>query len=247
MTAVIEALIASRDLALAQRLVPLMGAQGCLVEIAASRRQLEVMLRGRAVVVMDATLCTGPGLELLAEIAAGQHRRNRAVFWLAASPEELVRALQSGADDAMLCSGSDEEFAARLSGLLRRIGQAYPVTPVTTSLGLTVDRALRRVTFMGQQIPLTRREFELLAFLVAWPDEVFTREELVERAWGPRFDGTVRTVDQHVIQVRAKLGQHAVDRPYIATVRGRGYCLSTGVPAESQVRGTGIGAEKSGL
>ena len=73
---------------------------------------------------------------------------------------------------------------------------------------------------VGEQLNLTRREFELLAFLVRNPARVFTRGELLDRVWGEEFFGTERTVDQHVAQLRSVLGHSAIE-----TVRGRGYRL----------------------
>jgi DNA-binding response OmpR family regulator len=80
---------------------------------------------------------------------------------------------------------------------------------------------------MGRRISLTHREFELLAFLMSHPDKLFSREELIQGAW-PKYSGTHRILDQFITQLRAKLAQHSVERPHIATVWGQGYCLSTG-------------------
>jgi DNA-binding response OmpR family regulator len=67
-------------------------------------------------------------------------------------------------------------------------------------------------------VPLTRREFALLAFLASHPGRVFSRTELLDRVWGDDFVGTERTVDQHVAQLRARVGAERIE-----TVRGRGY------------------------
>ena len=72
----------------------------------------------------------------------------------------------------------------------------------------------------GTELSLTRREFELLAFLCAAPGRVFSRTELLDRVWGEDFLGTERTVDQHIAQLRALVGADLIE-----TVRGRGYRL----------------------
>ena len=80
----------------------------------------------------------------------------------------------------------------------------------------------REVTLEGEELQLTMREFDLLEFLMRSPGEVFSREVLLQRVWGWDFDGGSRTVDVHVQQIRAKLGEHA---DLIETVRGVGYRL----------------------
>jgi DNA-binding response OmpR family regulator len=80
-----------------------------------------------------------------------------------------------------------------------------------------VDLEAARVTLSDAELSLTRREFELLAFLIGHPGRVFTRTELLDRVWGEDFIGTERTVDQHVAQLRARIGPHRIE-----TVRGRG-------------------------
>ncbi|WP_352414067.1 winged helix-turn-helix domain-containing protein, partial [Thermus sp.] len=74
----------------------------------------------------------------------------------------------------------------------------------------------------GRTIPLTRREFELLAFLARRPGRVYTREELLEAVWG-EYLGTPRTVDQHILQLREKLGEDPRSPRFLETVRGVGY------------------------
>lgn len=77
------------------------------------------------------------------------------------------------------------------------------------------------VTLKNQRLQLTRREFDLLMFLASNPGRVFSRNELLDKVWGEDFVGTDRTVDQHIAQIRAHIGEH-----WIETVRGRGYRLS---------------------
>src|SRR5690606_41677008 len=74
----------------------------------------------------------------------------------------------------------------------------------------------------GRRVPLTRREFALLACLAATPGRAFSRQELLDRVWGDEFSGTARTVDQHVAQLRARFGAGLIE-----TVRGRGSRLAS--------------------
>jgi DNA-binding response OmpR family regulator len=84
---------------------------------------------------------------------------------------------------------------------------------------LELDPAARTVTSAGRQVPLTATEFDLLAFLLAHPGRVFARDQLMKAAWGASLGTGARTVDVHIAQIRAKLG----DSSPIRTVRGVGY------------------------
>jgi DNA-binding response OmpR family regulator len=103
---------------------------------------------------------------------------------------------------------------ARLVALLRRTGGRR----VIGRGELQIDLERVRVTLAGEEVALTRREFDLLAFLAREPGRVYDRVALLERVWGDDFLGTPRTVDQHVAQLREKLGER-----WIETVRGKGY------------------------
>jgi DNA-binding response OmpR family regulator len=83
-------------------------------------------------------------------------------------------------------------------------------------------------TLEDRPLPLSRREFELLAFLAERPGRVYTREELLEAIWGPDYLGTPRTVDQHILQLREKLGEDPKAPRFLETVRGVGYRFKEG-------------------
>lgn len=133
-----------------------------------------------------------------------------------ASEVDRVEGLEAGADDYLVKPFSAAELVARVRALLRRVRPQRRFS--VGSLAVDVDAA--RVTIGGRVVELTRREFELVAFLAGHPGRVFTRTELLDRVWGQDFIGTERTVDQHVAQVRARLGAERIE-----TVRGRGYRL----------------------
>ncbi len=96
--------------------------------------------------------------------------------------------------------------------------------------GLVVDRAAHEVSIEGRRVPLTAKEFALLAFLAANRGRVFSREALLARVWGSRYEGGARTVDIHVRRLRAKLG----DALPLETLRGAGYKLRA--PSEGTKR-----------
>ncbi len=132
---------------------------------------------------------------------------------------DRVLGIELGADDYVTKPFSGRELAARVRGLVRR---ATPRTePVVVAGRLRIDTVRRRVTVGGEPVALTVTEFDLLAYLAREPGRVFERAQLLGAVWGVAdFSGT-RTVDVHVAQLRAKLGEESG----IRTVRGVGYAF----------------------
>jgi DNA-binding response OmpR family regulator len=169
-------------------------------------------------VVLDWMLPGGSGLDLLVCWRSGHRDIRKPVLMLTARASEVdrVAGLDAGADDYLVKPFSAAELVARVRALLRRV---EPIRRLELGvLVVDVDRA--RVEMDGAEVALTRREFELLAYLAAHPGRVFSRADLLDRVWGEDFVGTERTVDQHVAQLRSRL-----DGLGLETVRGRGYRL----------------------
>lgn len=173
------------------------------------------LLAGSDLVVLDRMLPGASGLELLRRLRASDFDR-LPVLLLTARGSELdrVEGLESGADDYVVKPFSSAELVARVRALLRR---ASPRGELHAGEAV-IDEEGGRVLVGAQEVPLTRREFELLAFLARHPGRIFARGELLDRVWGHAFVGTERTVDQHVAQLRSRLGGEVIE-----TVRGRGY------------------------
>lgn len=147
------------------------------------------------------------------------------VLFCTARDDEIDRVLglELGADDYITKPFSPREVVARLRAVLRRT-QGVDVHDETSLGDVRLDRTSRRCWAGTEEVGLTATEFDLLAHLLAKPGRVFTREQLLSEVWGySGFVGT-RTVDVHIAQVRAKLG----DRDLIQTVRGVGYRADLG-------------------
>jgi DNA-binding response OmpR family regulator len=142
---------------------------------------------------------------------------------------EIVRLLRAGADDYLVKPFSVDQLEARISAVLRRWHRDRPATdavrPVFTVGTLVVDPATRTATLDGAPLQLTRREFDLLAYLAARTDRVVSREELLAEVW-QQANGQDQTIDVHVSLLRRKLGESAASPRYLHTVRGVGVRLS---------------------
>lgn len=143
------------------------------------------------------------------------------IIFCTARDEEVDRivGLELGGDDYVTKPFSPREMVARVKALIRRS------SPLGTDVGtlqmaeVTLDPATRRAWCEGSEVMLTATEFDLLAYLMASPGRVYTRDQLLADVWGYAAVAGTRTVDVHVAQIRAKLGDHTP----IRTVRGVGY------------------------
>ncbi len=143
------------------------------------------------------------------------------VIFCTARDDEIDRVLglEMGGDDYVTKPFSPRELVARVKSVVRRAAAPTEEGRSITLGRVTLDRDARRVTVDSEEIILTATEFDLLAHLMARPGRILTREQLLSEVWGYAAIVGTRTVDVHVAQVRAKLG----DASPIRTVRGVGY------------------------
>ncbi len=138
----------------------------------------------------------------------------------------VVRLLDAGADDYLTKPFSSEHLAARINALLRRTRSQHPALGDTVSIGeLRIDLAQREAFLAAERLPLTRREFDLLAYLAANAGRIVPRAELSREVWG-RPPGTCeQSIDVHLSWLRRKLGESASEPRFLHTVRGVGVKL----------------------
>ncbi len=136
---------------------------------------------------------------------------------------EIIRLLNAGADDYVVKPFSGEHLAARIAALLRRADPRAGARVLTVA-GLSIDLAKREAALDGRHLELTRREFDLLAYLAARTGAVVTRRELRTEVWHQPY-GDDQTIDVHVSWLRRKLGETAARPRYLHTVRGVGVKL----------------------
>ncbi|MBA2950577.1 response regulator transcription factor [Streptomyces himalayensis] len=145
---------------------------------------------------------------------------------------DIVQGLRAGADDYVVKPFRMAELIARIDTVRRRTGRPHGRPDTGSSAGtassvragdVEIDLAGRAVAVAGEEIRLTRREFDVLAFLASRPDQVHSREEILDRIWGDAFLAASRSLDVHVAGIRAKTGRSGLVR----TVRGFGYQLGS--------------------
>jgi two-component system, OmpR family, alkaline phosphatase synthesis response regulator PhoP len=184
-----------------------------------------------ALVLLDVMLPHVNGIELCKRIRS---RSQVPIIMLTARSSEAdrVAGLELGADDYLVKPFSLRELIARCHAQLRRAGwqqpahAARPFTKEASSaryFDCDLDRAAMQVSVAGQNILLSTKEFELLCVLVDTPGRALTREWLLDRVWGRDYDGSDRTVDNHVLKLREKLGRDSAISNAISAIRGIGY------------------------
>lgn len=150
------------------------------------------------------------------------------VFLTARSTEDdLLVGLDIGADDYLSKPFSPRELVARVRAVLRRSGKVSTDAVVHRIGGLVIDTASHEVTIDGRSIDTTPAEFKILAALAAVPGRAFSRQHLLERAFGFDHYVTDRTVDVHMLNLRKKIEDHPAEPRYLMTVYGVGYKIAT--------------------
>lgn len=178
------------------------------------------------IILLDLMLPGMDGYQVCREIRA---RSNTPIIMLSAKGEvfDKVLGLELGADDYMIKPFDSKELVARVKAVLRRyqVGKAdepaldkgkcveYP--------GITINLTNYSVVVDGKNVEMPPKELELLYFLAASPNQVFTREQLLDQIWGYEYIGDTRTVDVHIKRLREKIKDH--DTWCLGTVWGIGY------------------------
>ncbi|MCD8011516.1 MAG: response regulator transcription factor [Lachnospiraceae bacterium] len=176
-------------------------------------------------ILLDLMLPGMDGYQVCREI---RRESQTPIIMLSAKGEvfDKVLGLELGADDYIIKPFDSKEMVARVKAVLRRTGrqQDIPASPsekIVRLPDLTVNLTNYSVTYRGENLEMPPKELELLYFLASSPNQVFTREQLLDHIWGYEYAGDSRTVDVHVKRLREKLKDNANWR--LATVWGIGY------------------------
>jgi two-component system phosphate regulon response regulator PhoB len=178
------------------------------------------------VLLVDWMLPDMSGLELTRQLKRDRVTRELPIILLTARAEETdkINGLEGGADDYVTKPFSPRELVARINALLRRSSPVAAGERLEFA-GLVLEPASHRVTANGRAVTLGPTEYRMLAFFMAHPERVYTREMLLDRIWGGNVYVEERTIDVHIRRLRKALEDFNMDR-FIQTVRGAGYRFS---------------------
>ena len=176
-------------------------------------------------IILDLMLPEVDGFDICRQV---RQEKNIPIIMVSAKKDDIdkIRGLGLGADDYMIKPFDSKELVARVKAVLRRYQPT--VAPAGQPAGkyveypdLAINLANYSVVYFGRQIDMPPKELELLYFLASSPNQVFTREQLLDHIWSYDYIGDTRTVDVHIKRLREKFKDH--DQWKLATVWGIGY------------------------
>lgn len=181
------------------------------------------------IILLDIMLPGMDGYQVCRELRKSS---NTPVIMLSAKGEifDKVLGLEMGADDYIIKPFDSKELVARVKAILRRTclpatETEKKATGIVKYPDLIINITNYTVTYMNKQVDMPPKEIELLYFLASSPNQVFTREQLLDNIWGYEYIGDTRTVDVHVKRIREKINDHVLWA--LATVWGIGYKFET--------------------
>ena len=176
--------------------------------------------------ILDLMLPGVDGFEICRKI---RDEKNTPIIMVSAKKDEIdkIRGLGLGADDYMTKPFSPSELVARVKAHLARydrlIGSAAEKNKIIEIRGLKIDTTARRVWVNGEEKTFTTKEFDLLAFLAAHPNHVYTKDDLFREIWDMESVGDIATVTVHIKKIREKIELDTSNPQYIETIWGVGY------------------------
>ncbi len=231
----VRVLVAEDDVNLRQGLIDLLEGEGYEVFPAGDGQEALDCFRKKApdLVLLDVMMPELSGYDVCREIRKSDSLTP--IIMLTAKGEEIdkVVGLELGADDYVTKPFGLHELRARIAAVLRRSRNHQQVPTVNLPeqfyIGQAlIDRKSYQVTLGKQTESLTSREMKLLEIFHGRPNEVLSRNDLLNAAWGVDYFGTTRTLDQHIAQLRKKIEPNPASPQFLLTVHGVGYRFQTG-------------------
>lgn len=179
-------------------------------------------------VVMDVLMPGMDGREALRQLRRGGNWTPVILLTQVGESTERAMALEEGADDYLNKPFDPHELVARLRAVLRRAGSRPGRPPLATARrlacgDLSLDRAARRAWLDGKAVQITPKALVLLEYLMTHPDELLTRERLLDAVWGWDYPAGTRAVDTRIAELRRVLGDDPARPVYIESRQGQGY------------------------
>lgn len=221
-------LVVDDESAIREMVCMALGQQGYQCDESADAHKAEARIRSAPpdMVLLDWMMPGMSGLELVQRLRRQPETREIPVILLTARAEEedLIRGLKGGADDYITKPFSTRELVARIEAVLRR-RRGGTAAEVLSYNSLAMDVTAHRVTCNGEVVEIGPTEFKLLRFFMENPNQVFSREQMLNNVWGLNVYVEERTVDVHIRRLRKALAPGGADG-LIQTVRGSGYRFS---------------------
>ena len=174
-------------------------------------------------VILDIMMPGMDGIEVCERMRSMPEFRNTIIVFLTARSESFtqITALETGGDDFINKPIKPNVFKSRIKAILRRhpdLNQQGMASSTTTFGDMEINFEQFKVLIKGEEIPMAKKEFELLALLASKPGKVFKRNEIMSRVWGEEVIVGDRTIDVHIRKLREKIGDD-----YFKTIKGIGY------------------------
>ncbi|MBQ9242389.1 MAG: response regulator transcription factor [Proteobacteria bacterium] len=219
-------LVVEDDMAIARGLVHNLEYEGYEVRLASHGNAVMAMFAefGPDLIVLDMMLPGRSGLDILEEIRASGSEVHVIILSALSAEKDKVSGLYAGADDYVSKPFSLREFLARVESAMRRIRKAKAQALETVVSGdLTISPEEKQAVRDGQALRLTPKAFELLLFFAQHPGRIYSRDDLLHHVWHDEYDGTARTVDNFVLQIRGQIEAEPSHPKRLETVHGMGY------------------------
>jgi len=221
-------LLVDDESAITEHLAPFLERMGYVVAVAEDGENAlqQIKVFGPDLIVLDVLMPHLDGREVLRRLRQGGNWTPVILLTRVGSPAERAVALDEGADDYLGKPFEPYELVARIRAVLRRSRPGTPSLAGARQLrsgSLELDRQTRRALLCGRETPLTAKAISILEYLMLHPDEVLTRERLLDAVWGWDYPAATRAVDTRIAELRRVLKDDAETPRYIETLIGQGY------------------------
>jgi DNA-binding response OmpR family regulator len=221
-------LLVDDEAAITDRLAPFLSRAGFEVAVAADGEAAlkDIVSFAPDLVVLDVLMPRLDGREVLRRLRQQGDWTPVILLTQVGEAGERAMALMEGADDYINKPFDSNELTARINAVLRRASPGQPPLSVAERLrcsDLVLDRTKRRAYLHSEEITLSPKAISLLEYMITRPEELLSRERLLDAVWGWDYPVGTRTVDTRVAELRRVLGEDPSDPQYIETVPGQGY------------------------
>ncbi len=221
-------LLVDDEQAITENLAPLLERSGYKVAVAGDGQAAlqHVTAFSPDIVVADIIMPRMNGREMLRRLRQSNNWTPVILLTQVGTSTERAMALEEGADDYLNKPFDPHELIARIRSVLRRVQSGKPSLTAAQRLSsgdLVLERSARRVKYKGQLVSLTPKAVALLEYMMTHPDELITRDRLLDVVWGWDYPAGVRAVDTRIAEIRKSIADDSVNPTYIETIPGQGY------------------------